>query len=183
MKKNSYILTAVILVLCFLISSSFLWWDDCKAYVTIYNKLPSIITVITVTIDGTSKQLAPWGSCTDLAEDGTDQIVPCSQTWEIGWDSTLSLFPNFCTSLTEEDEDESAYEDDHEYWEEEEEEEVCDDYTVAIKFKGVKGLDRSLTLSDDDQYNFLLSTAGFKHITTSNNGFTGALIEDVFSWP
>jgi hypothetical protein len=156
MKKYSFIPTVVVLVFCSMTSFSLLSQDYCLAVITIYNKLPSNISV---TIEGSSKQLAPWGSCTEPAEDDTVQIVPCYQTWEIRWDQALSSFLNFCSSSTEDEEDESAFEDDHEDWDEEEQE-ACKDYAVAITFKDVEGLDRSLDLSDQDRQILVINSEG-----------------------
>ena len=140
---------------CFLISTSFLWFDDCISEITIFNKLPSDITV---TIDGKSKRLLPWGSCKGHIEDETYQIVPCVKTWKIEWESDTPLtFIDYC--LSDYDEDEDAVED----WDEEEH--ICDDYEVDVEFKGVKGLDRPLTLSAGEHYSYVLSTNGFKRLS------------------
>jgi hypothetical protein len=152
MKKYSYIFTTVILVFCFLISSSFLWFDDCISMITIFNSLPSDITV---TIDGESKRLPPWGSCKESVGENEYKIFPCGQTWKIKWESPEPrTFIDYCMSDNDEDEE------DIEDWEEEEL--ICEDYEVDVEFEGVKGLDRSVILSDGQHYLYDLSINGFK---------------------
>ena len=148
MKRAYFLFIVVVLVLCSIVSTSFFFGDDCSAQITVYNKLPSEITV---TIDGHSKRLPAWGSCTETADDGSQHVFPCSKMWQFSWESSLPFFPTFCSSLNDdEDEDEDeAYIDNPDYMDndEEEEEEVCKVYDVDISFKGVEGLNRSLELS------------------------------------
>jgi hypothetical protein len=154
MKKYSYIFTAVVLVLCFLISTSFLGSDDCTTEITIFNKLPSHIAV---TIDGKTKRLPIWGRCKELVGEDEYKIIPCDQTWNIKWESQAPVsFIDSCSS------DNDVDEDDFEEWKEEEP--ICKDYEVDVVFKGVKGLDRSLTLNSDERYQYVLSTDGFKRL-------------------
>ncbi len=155
MKKYPYIFTAVILVYCFFISSSFLWFDDCITEITIYNELPSDITV---TIEGNSKKLPPWGSCKESVGEDEYEIFPCGQTWKIKWEKPETrTFIDYCMSNNDEQED------DLEHWDEEEP--FCDDYEVDVEFEGVTGLDRSLTISAYQHYLYVLSTDGFKRLS------------------
>lgn len=180
MKKYPFFITFVVLLFCSSVSTSFFWRHECSAVIAIYNKLPSDIKV---TIEGASKQLDPWGSCTELAEDGTSQIVPCYNVWDVGWDksvSPLSLFLNLCESLTDEDEEDYGYEHDHDY-QEEEDVEKCKDYTVDLTFKGVNGLDRSLTLSDKEQEILVINEYGLWKVKSPYLDYPEHF-RDVYKW-
>lgn len=175
MKRASFLFIVVVLVLCSIVSTSFFFGDDCSAQITIYNKLPSEITV---TIDGHSKRLPSWGSCTETADDGSQHVFPCSKMWQFSWESSLPFFPTFCSSLNEFGDEEDL--DDPDYMESEEEE-VCKDYNVDISFKGVDGLNRSLELSDHEHEILVMNENGLWKVKNPYLDHPEHL-RDVYKW-
>ena len=142
MKRIPIFYTVIAMLLCSVVSTSSFWGDRCSAQITIYNKLPSDVTVA---VNGQTKKIPPWGNCTEKLDDGSEQIIPCSKDWSVNWDTSFAFFPTFCESWNELDDDEDFVMDSEE---DDEEEGVCKTYDVYISVEGADELSRSLGLSD-----------------------------------
>jgi hypothetical protein len=155
MKKCVYIASAVLLALFFVVFSTFPSAFDCKAKITLYNELPSDITVV---IDEKQKNLSEWGVCKEPLDTDIYRIIPCSRTWVVKWGGTLHI--SYCMGLLEDDDYESRY--DEEFGPDEGEDELltCEEYTIRISLVGVEGLDTTLTLRDEGVYRLKVGVSG-----------------------
>jgi hypothetical protein len=150
MKRYVYIAPAALLILFFVVLSSFPSPFDCSAKITIYN----------VIIDGQSKTLYQWGNCRDVQDADTYRVIPCSRTWIVEWGGILHI--SYCMGTREEDESESWYDEEYESDDKEDELFTCEKYSVRITFAGVKGLDTTLTLRDNGLYTLKAGVSGLE---------------------
>ena len=131
MKRTILPITITILLLCFFLLDCSSLFPECSATVRIYNELEGDIFV---TIDDERQYIPGWGTCTEKITEDLYKIIACGAVWDLKWPkpSTMS-----CTS------EETS-----------EPEPECEEEIYSFAFEGVYGLDRSITLDNEDSFVF-----------------------------
>ena len=139
MKKQILLCITFVLLLCFFLLDCSSLFPECSATIRIYNELHNDLFV---TIDDEKHKIPGWGICKELIAEDVYKIVACSASWNLRWPKPSSV------SCTEEETAEPEPE--------------CEEETYSIVLEGVSGLDRSITVNNDDFISLTVYSGGWK---------------------